>query len=63
MSQSILDKLNENEGFLPITDKTSPEIISKMFGVSKKTYKKAIGALYKRKHIVLEKDGIKLISN
>ncbi len=63
LSQSILDKLNENEGFLPITDKTSPEIISKMFGVSKKTYKKAIGALYKRKHIVLEKDGIKLISN
>ena len=45
------------------TDKTSPEIISKMFGVSKKSYKKAIGALYKRKHIILEKDGIRLISN
>lgn len=63
LSQAILDKLIENEGYLPITDKTSPEIISQMFGVSKKTYKKAIGALYKRKHIILEKDGIKLISN
>jgi len=62
VSQSILDKLNESNGFLPITDKTSPEIISNTFGVSKKTYKKAIGALYKRKHIILEKDGIKLIS-
>lgn len=61
VSQSILDKLNESDGFLPITDKTSPEVISKMFGVSKKTYKKAIGALYKRKHIILEKDGIRLI--
>ncbi|MCW8850349.1 MAG: S1-like domain-containing RNA-binding protein [Melioribacteraceae bacterium] len=63
LSQAILDKLIEREGFLPITDKTSPEIISKMFGVSKKTYKKAIGALYKRKHIILEKDGIRLIAN
>jgi predicted RNA-binding protein (virulence factor B family) len=63
LSQAILDKLIEEEGFLPITDKTSPEIISKMFGVSKKTYKKAIGALYKRKHIILEKDGIRLLDN
>lgn len=63
VSQSILNKLIEYEGYLPITDKTSPELISKYFGVSKKTYKKAIGALYKRKHITLEKDGIRLISN
>ena len=63
VSQAILDKLKENDGYLPLTDKTSPEIISKMFGVSKKSYKKAIGALYKRKHIILEKEGIKLISN
>lgn len=62
VSQAILDKLKENDGYLPITDKSSPEVISKMFGISKKTYKKAIGALYKRKHITLEKDGIRLIS-
>lgn len=62
VSQSILNKLKANDGFLPITDKSTPEVISEMFGVSKKTYKKAIGALYKRKHITLEKNGIKLIS-
>jgi len=61
ISQLILDKLNENDGYLSITDKSSPEVISDMFGVSKKSYKKAIGALYKRKHIILEKDGIKLV--
>ena len=63
LSQAILDKLIENNGYLPLTDKTSPEIIAKMFGVSKKSYKKAIGALYKRKHIILENDGIKLIAS
>lgn len=61
VSQAILDKLNENDGFLEITDKSSPEQISKMFGVSKKSYKKAIGALYKRKHIVLLDNGIQLV--
>lgn len=61
VSQAILDKLNENDGFLEITDKSSPELISQMFGVSKKSYKKAIGALYKRKHITLLDNGIKLI--
>ena len=63
ISQLILDKLNENNGFLPVTDKSSPEAISELFGISKKSYKKAIGALYKRKHISLEKTGIKLIKN
>ncbi len=62
VSQSILDKLQENNGYLSITDKSSPDVISNMFGVSKKTYKKAIGALYKRKHIILEENGIRLIS-
>ena len=62
LSQAILDKLIEKEGFLPITDKTSPEIISKMFGVSKKTFKKAVGALYKRRLISIEKEGISLLA-
>lgn len=61
-SQAILLKLKENGGSLSISDKSSPEVISNMFGISKKTFKKAIGALYKRKHIILEKNGIKLIS-
>ena len=60
LSTNILDLLNKHDGFLNITDKTSPEIIYKTFKVSKKTYKKAIGALYKRRLITIEKRGIKL---
>jgi len=47
---------------LPVTDKSSPEIIYKLFGVSKKTYKKAIGAIYRKRLITIENNGIKLIS-
>jgi len=60
LSKLILDKLESNGGFLPVTDKSAPELISKMFGASKKSYKKAIGALYKKRLITLENDGIKI---
>jgi hypothetical protein len=36
-------------------------LIYELFGVSKKTYKKAVGALYKRRLITIEENGIKLI--
>lgn len=52
---SIADKillfLKQNEGVLYITDKSSPKEISEFFGVSKSTYKKALGTLYKKKLI------------
>lgn len=56
----ILRQLEEKGGFIPITDKSSPEDIYGMFGESKKTFKKAVGALYKKRFITLEKNGIKL---
>jgi len=56
----ILEFLHKRGGFLAITDKSSPERIYDLFGVSKKTYKKAIGALYKKRCIIIEKDGIRL---
>lgn len=56
----ILDKLKANGGFLPITDKTPPEQLYEHFGVSKKTYKKAIGALYKKRRIEFTDEGTKL---
>jgi len=59
-SNRILKKLSENEGFLPVTDKSSPDEIYSRFGISKKAFKKSIGALYKQKIISLEKNGIKL---
>ena len=56
----ILYKLKANGGFLALHDKSDPKDIQKTFGVSKGMFKKALGALYKRKKISLESDGIRL---
>lgn len=47
------------EGFLSFTDKSSSDDISARFGVSKKTFKRAVGTLYREKKIVLEEGGIR----
>lgn len=60
-SQIILQKLEENNGILKVTDKSSPELIKDLFNMSKKNYKKAVGSLYKQKLILLEEDHIKLV--
>jgi uncharacterized protein len=57
----ILNKLKAYEGFLPITDSSSPEEIYEALAMSKKTFKKAIGSLYKQRLIGLEKEGIRLL--
>jgi predicted RNA-binding protein (virulence factor B family) len=61
VSEKIIDKLKVAGGFVSVTDKSPPEIIYGLFGVSKKTYKKAIGSLYKKRLIIIENEGIKLI--
>jgi hypothetical protein len=61
LSQAILNKLAANNGFLPFTDKTDPELIKKTFQISKKNFKKAIGSLYKHRLISLEDDGIRML--
>lgn len=61
VAEKILLMLNNNNGFLPVTDKSSPEEIKALFGVSKRIYKQAVGRLYKDKKIVLESSGIKVI--
>jgi len=61
VSETILDKLKARGGFISATDKSAPEIIYGLFGVSKKTFKKAIGALYKKRLILIESNGIRLI--
>lgn len=58
LADQILDRLHQNNGFLPICDKTSPEVIYEMFGESKKLFKKALGKLYKERRVLLEKDKI-----
>lgn len=59
--QKILDELKENNGFMAVSDKSSPEMIKAMFGISKKNFKKAIGGLYKQKIISFDSDGIRLV--
>lgn len=56
----ILKELNDNSGFLNLTDKSSPEDIKEMLKMSKKSFKKAIGNLYKQKLISIKDDGIYL---
>ena len=57
----IIAELQKNKGFLPLTDKSSPEEIYKAFKISKKNFKAAIGALYKKRFIALEDNGIRLL--
>ncbi|NVO01276.1 MAG: GntR family transcriptional regulator [Bacteroidetes bacterium] len=61
ISEKILTQLKAHNGFLSLTDKSEPEEISAQLGMSKKTFKKAIGLLYKQKIITLELNGIRLI--
>ena len=60
LSRKIMDKLQQQGGFIAVTDKTQPKVIADLFGISKKTFKKAIGNLYKKRLITLEKNGIRL---
>ena len=59
LEKAIIARLNKKGGELTITDKSSPEAIYEVFGVSKKKYKMALGALYKARRIVIEDDVIK----
>ncbi len=61
LTETILKKLRQNGGKLALTDKSSPELISEHFGVSKKAFKQAIGALYKDKKIVITPQGLILV--
>ena len=60
-ADQIIASLERNNGFLPLTDKSSPEDIYKAFKISKKNFKAAIGALYKKRIIALEEKGIRLL--
>lgn len=61
LSEQILQALTEAGGTLPFHDKSSPEEIRDAFGVSKKAFKQALGALYRRKVVALEETQIRFI--
>ena len=60
LNEKILGKLRDNQGMLPVSDKSEPQVIADLFGVSKGNFKKAIGALYKNGQIVIHPDRIEL---
>ncbi len=61
LTEKILSELRANNGVLHLSDKSPPEAVYAAFGVSKKVFKQAIGALYKNKLILIDDSGIRLI--
>jgi predicted RNA-binding protein (virulence factor B family) len=59
LADRILSELDKNDGLLKLGDKSPPEAIYQMFGASKKAFKQAIGALYKKHLIVIEDHSIR----
>lgn len=60
-AETIMVELEDNgDGFISLNDKSSPEDIKEVFQMSKKSFKKAIGSLYKQKLITIKEDGIHL---
>ncbi|MGR6873285.1 CvfB family protein [Pseudomonas sp. HK3] len=60
LAGDVLELLTQEGGFIPLSDKSSPDDIKKKFHCSKSSYKQAIGTLYKQRLIRIEKDGIYL---
>ncbi|MCF2492318.1 MULTISPECIES: S1 RNA-binding domain-containing protein [Dyadobacter] len=60
-AQAILDQLKKANGFLNLSDNSSPEDIYKKLQISKKVFKKAIGGLYRQGLIKIGDDGIRLV--
>ena len=61
-AQVLLRYLHENDGRCNLGDNSPAELIADRFQVSKKTFKRAIGDLYRRRLIVITDEGIRLAS-
>jgi predicted RNA-binding protein (virulence factor B family) len=61
-SEKILELMSKT-GFLPLNDKSTPEEIQALLGMSKKHFKQCIGQLYKVRKIQIQPDGISLIED
>ena len=60
-SETVLKYLQENGGVMNVTDNSSPDLIRAELGMSKKSFKKAVGNLYKNKKIKLTDTAIELL--
>jgi predicted RNA-binding protein (virulence factor B family) len=63
LESRIEEELIKRDGKWELCDSSSPEQINKALGVSKKAFKQATGALFRRRRIEISKDGIKLIGS
>lgn len=61
LSEKILAFITSEGGKTTMTEKSSPDDIAKQFGVSKSSYKKALGKLYKKRLILIEKTHLELV--
>jgi len=62
IARSILKTIKNHGNRMTVTDRSPPEDIYSQFGVSKKVFKQAIGALYKKRLISIDTKGIKVVS-
>ena len=60
-AQQVLEALKQSDGVLRLNDNSHPEEIKSVMKMSKKTFKKAIGSLYKQKLIDINNEGIQLL--
>ena len=60
-TEKVVEAIYDHDGFLPLTDKSSPEVIKQELLMSKKAFKRAVGTLYKEKVIRILEDGLELI--
>ena len=61
IADRILEALRGNGGALPVHDKSDADEIRALFGCSKKSFKQAVGALYRRHLITIEPAGLRLV--
>ena len=60
-AERIMNELQDNSGYINLTDKSDPEAIKDLLQMSKKNFKKAVGTLYKQRLIEIKSDGIYLV--
>ena len=59
----VLRAMHLRGGFLPLTDNSDPAEIADVLQMSKKNFKRAVGALYKQQRITIESNGIRLLDS
>jgi len=60
-TEVVMEYLIKNNGFLSLHDKSTPEEISIRLSMSKATFKKAIGILYRHRKVLIKPDGVYLV--